>query len=261
MGWSNVTGSWMSIWVDGEYPIVIDIDGISIIENRRHMTKRRLAVLFSGRLNTDPAVYTNIMTHLVQGNEVDFFVSYSKSDQVWGQLESDPSEHASMVQRFLVMYQPKKHAENPEEYMDLSGYPKHPKTTPRRMLHMFQNRHQVSRLFQEYLTENPTIHYDIVVSTRCDIWYDEPVNLDECRRWTDQDLLVIPVGNDYQGINDQMALGNRDTVVTYLSLYPFLLDILNTGTVLLNPEIILKYYLEQRGVSVHRIGVEYHLVR
>jgi len=58
-----------------------------------------------------------------------------------------------------------------------------------------------------------------------------------------------------------MALGNRDTVVTYLSLYPFLLDILNTGTVLLNPEIILKYYLEQRGVSVHRIGVEYHLVR
>jgi len=225
------------------------------------MTKRRLAVLFSGRLNTDPAVYTNIMTHLIQGNEVDFFVSYSKTDQVWGQLESDPSEHASMVQRFLVMYQPKKHAENPEEYVDLSGYPKHPKTTPRRMLHMFQNRHQVSRLFQEYLTENPTIHYDIVVSTRCDIWYDAPVNLAECWRQTHQGHLVIPGGNDYWGINDQMALGNRDTLVTYLSVGPNFLDIINTGEVRLNPEIILKYYLEQRGVSVHRIGVEYHLIR
>ena len=225
------------------------------------MAKRRLAVLFSGRLNTDPAVYTNIMTHLIQGNDVDFFVSYSKSDQIWGQLDPDPSEHASMVQRFLAMYQPKKHAENPEEYVDLSGYPKREETTPRRMLHMFQNRDQVSRLFQEYLTENPTVHYDIVVSTRCDIWYDEPISLDECCGWADQDLLIIPVGNDYRGINDQMALGNRDTVVTYLSLYPSLLDILNTGTVLLNPEIILKYYLEQRAVSVHRMGIDYHLVR
>jgi len=225
------------------------------------MGKRKIAVLFSGRLNTDPTVYTNIMTQLIQENDVDFFVSYSKTDQVWGQSDPDPSEHASMVQAFLDMYQPKKHAENPEEYVDLSGYPKHHKTTPRRMLHMFQNRHQVGRLFQEYLAENPTIHYDMVMSTRCDIWYDAPIGLSECQRWCDDGKLIIPVGNDYQGINDQMAIGRADTVVTYLSLYPSLKDILDTGTVLVNPEIILKYYLEERGVCVHRMSIGYHLQR
>ena len=167
----------------------------------------KIAVLFSGRINDSIEQYTNFMQSIVQSNEVDFFISYNKT------------KNKSAVDQFLKMYKPKKHIENDEQYHDITKY-KNSSDKPMNILYMFQNRLKVIKLFDEYVQETGS-KYDFLISTRCDLWYYQHLNLDTFKTNVAQEnklLIINGIGNggmnncDSGGINDQFALGNYDNI-------------------------------------------------
>ena len=214
----------------------------------------KIAVLFSGRIIDSIEQYTNFMQSIVQSNEVDFFISYNKT------------KNKSAVDQFLKMYKPKKHIENDEQYHDITKY-KNSSDTPMNILYMFQNRLKVIKLFDEYLQETGS-KYDFLISTRCDLWYYQCLNLDKCNIVAQENKLLIinGIGNggmnncDSGGINDQFALGNYDNISTYLRLYDVFFNMLDNN-VILHPETLLLHYLTNENIKIQRFDIIYDIKR
>ncbi len=214
----------------------------------------KIAVLFSGRINDSIEQYNNFMKSIIQFNEVDFFISYSKTN------------NKQTVDNFIEMYKPKKFVENIEQQYDIAKYKANSKN-PMNILYMFQNRIQVINLFDEYVTETGS-QYDILISTRCDLWYFQSININAFNINHDDKLLYIINGIgqggmencDSGGMNDQFAMGNYNSISTYLRLYDDLFNMLNNN-IILHPETLLLEYIINNNIHIRRFDMIYDIVR
>jgi hypothetical protein len=209
----------------------------------------KIAILFSGRLNDNLLQYNNILQTLVQDYDVDFFISHSKT------------ENKELVNNFIKLYNPKKIMENDEKFsFDYTKYVKHPLTNSFNTFCMFKNRNNVCKLFMEYANETNT-HYDIVISNRCDLLFHEKLNYIDLKKIIDNNIICIPEGNDWEGgINDQFAIGNYNTMTEYLQAYQSLYCILEDG-IILHPETLLRFYLINKNIQIHRFPLKYDIQR
>ena len=203
----------------------------------------KIAILFSGRIDTTIEQYNNIMNNLVQSNDVDFFISHSKTDE-------------KSIQDFVNLYKPKKIIESDEIHFDYSKYPKRPWTNQYNIMCMFLNRKKVCKLFQEYINDN-NINYDIIISCRCDLWFDEKLDINSLMNYTNNNVLCIPNPQfDYTGINDQIAIGNYKMITIYLQVYDSLFNILESGGNF-HPETLLAIYLSVKCEKMYRFDLKY----
>jgi hypothetical protein len=209
----------------------------------------KIAILFSGRINDNLLQYNNILETLVQDYDVDFFISHSKTD------------NKELVNNFIKIYNPKKIMENDETcYFDYTKYVKNPYTNSFNTFCMFKNRNNVCKLFMEYVNETNT-HYDILISNRCDLLFHENLNYLDLKEMIDNNVLCIPQGNDwYDGINDQFAIGNYNTITNYLQVYEELYNILESG-IILHPETLLRFHLINKNIQIHRFSLNYNIQR
>ena len=205
----------------------------------------KIAVLFSGRINDDMQQYENIMNNLVSHHHADFFICYQKG--------SNPE----VVKNVISLYQPKKIMENDEIYFPVDKYPSAPETKPHTVMCMYKSRYLLRNLFQEYIEEtNP--EYDIVISTRMDMFYEDNIMLGEYQLpHIQKNILLIPEDWDCRGVNDQIAVGNQHTILNYLNVYDLLYGMLESG-VFINPEYILMCYLRYKNQDVLRHPAKYH---
>jgi beta-1,4-mannosyl-glycoprotein beta-1,4-N-acetylglucosaminyltransferase len=214
----------------------------------------KIAVLFYGRINGSIEQYQNFMQSIIQTNEVDFFISYSKT------------KNTTLVNSFLNMYKPKKFVENDEQFRDISKYKKS-SDKPMNILYNFQNRLKVIKLFDEYVKETDS-KYDFLIGTRCDLWYFQTLNLNILNLFANQNKLCIikgmgqgGMGNcDCGGINDQFALGNYENISVYLRLYEDLFKMLDNN-IILHPETLLLHYLTTKNVQIERFDMIYNIKR
>jgi hypothetical protein len=198
----------------------------------------KIAILISGRINDSIEQYENIIKQY-QGNEYDFFVSHSKTDD------------KEMVNRFIQLYNPKSIVESSEILIDISKYPQNSQTHIYNTQYMFLNRNNVCNLLDDYISSN-NIHYDIVVSTRCDIWCISNLNLEI------NDKLNIPKGNDWGGLNDQFAYGNYEVMKIYMKLD--IIEILEGGCII-HPESLLLAHIIKEKLNMIRFDLDYYLRR
>jgi len=100
---------------------------------------------------------------------------------------------------------------------------------------------------------------DVYVRMRYDIKLS---GLIDFRQYTFSDgLIYIPQGHDYrEGINDQFAFGNLNTMTEYYTLYLRHETIFNRG-VLFHTETFVKQNLINSGTEIVRIPIQTEIIR
>lgn len=207
----------------------------------------KIAILFSGRISFFQKSYPNIMENIVQGNEVDFFISYPKDPDI------------NETNAFLERFEPKVFMESNESYFYLKPkYNRSRHANYHNMMCMYLNRKNVCELFKKYIEENNT-HYDLVISYRIDYLISSKLDLNILYEKSNHDQLCIPEGNDYLGLNDQMALGNMNIMIKYLSCYDSLQNMFEKGTIL-HPETILYDYIKLNNIKTFRFPLKTDII-
>lgn len=208
----------------------------------------KIAILITGRINESSEIYKNIMENIVQGNEVDFFVSHVKNP------------NPIILKNFTDIYNPKIIIENNEVYPNVDKYIKRGETNNHNVMCMHLNRELVFTHFNNYVISN-NINYDIVISLRCDLWFNNKIDLQSLMNDVQNNFLCIPSGCDFVGgINDQCAFGNIETINIYMNLFSHVINILDRG-IILHPETLLKVYLDESKVNIKRPKIPYYIKR
>ena len=206
------------------------------------MTK--LAILFSGRIDRFDEHYTNIMSNIVQTNEVDFFISTICSD--------------TQLEHFCSLYKPKGICNDEINYDQYKHYEcnKYHMTNFHNMMCMHIHRMRVYQEMELYSNTTNT-KYDLVISMRLDAYSDSVLDIVGPVQ-EEADVVYIPNGYDWGGVNDQMALGNIQSMKVYMNLYQDIetwIQVQNFG-----PETILKNYLDAHNMNIIRFDFKYRLI-
>lgn len=208
----------------------------------------RIAILFSGRIQFFEKSYPNMMKNIVQGNDVDFFISYPKETDI------------NMTNDFLEKFEPKVFIESDEKYFHVRHVPKRcPGVNSHNTMCMYLNRKNVCTLFEKYIKEHK-ISYDLVISYRVDYFLSSKLDLQLLKNKSNQNLLCIPSGKDYHGLNDQMAIGNTETMIQYMSCYDTISELFKRGTIM-HPETILHDYVKYKKMNLFRFPLETSIIR
>lgn len=208
----------------------------------------KIAILLTGRINDSCEIYKNIMENIVQDNEVDFFVSHIKNP------------NPIILKKFTDIYKPKIIIESDEIYPNVDKYIKRSETNKHNVMCMYLNRQLVFSHFNNYVTSN-NIKYDIVMSLRCDLWFNNKIDLLSLNNDVKNNFLCIPSDFDYvNGINDQCAFGNIETINIYMNLFNSVINILDRD-IILHPETLLKVYLDESKVNIKRPKISYYIKR
>lgn len=205
----------------------------------------KIALLISGRLNMNPILYKNTCSFFAP-HFFDLFVSHSSG--------YSPEQ----ISEFNALYNPKRIRESDEKCIDISEYPKRPETYSHRMMCMYLNRKYVFEVFEKYIEETQET-YDIVISTRLDVFYDSPIYLDSFQFDTST-TVYIPEQYDYGGINDQLAIGKFDGMKIYMNVYDNIEYLLKLG-VTVHPETILLHHLNIYQIQIQRFPLKYRIIR
>ena len=141
----------------------------------------------------------------------------------------------------------------PEKWNNISI--KHESTRPYNMCSMYYNNMKAFELIEQHSNEN-NIKYDLVVKFRPDIMND---NL--------PDLFLTEIGEVYTpkehsfgwpDINDMIAFGDFNSMKVYSTLYNHIDEYIDKQ-VLFHPETMLRYHLDDKGISIKNFSYIYEL--
>jgi len=200
----------------------------------------RIAVLVYGRLNKCIEHYENIMEHIGKEHTVDVYMS------------SDNSSEA-LRKGFLDLYKPIAYTNDPVTYdYDLGAYRgKRPETNIHNMTCHFINKNRVFALLEAYV-EKTNVHYDAVLSLRLDCVFHNRFDFNGIA----ENTVYIPTGNDFWGINDQLAYGSLATMKKYNSIDAKTL--LDRNLCIPHPECLCLANIKFHGLQVQRVNLQYH---
>jgi hypothetical protein len=116
---------------------------------------------------------------------------------------------------------------------------------------MFYNHYKNMQLIEEYGKK-----YDVVLYLRADMLPSASLELP---LQIEKNTIYIPSSYDYNGINDQMAFGDFESMKKYTSLYAHLNTYIKNKEVGFHPETILQYHLKKIGVNISRFEFPYDL--
>ena len=99
------------------------------------------------------------------------------------------------------------------------------------------------------------IRFDKILKFRLDLKHFGDINLTPAQ----ENTVCIPNCYDFCGINDQVAYGNSNAMRRYCLLVNFIFEYCNQNNVIYNPEILLKYHLEDKKIGIERFNFLYEL--
>jgi hypothetical protein len=203
----------------------------------------KIAVLVYGRLQKCVEHYSNILETIGNNNEIDFFLSSDNSSE-------------SLLSDFIHLYKPILYNNNPIyfDYNLQELYPGNPHTTNNdNMTRHFINKNRVVSLLDEYINKE-NVHYDIVISLRIDVIFNNKFIFDDL----EDNTIYIPLDNDFcGGINDQIAYGKLDVMRKYN--YINVIDLLEKKLTVAHPENLTLVNILYNNLSIKRVNLQYFL--
>ena len=199
----------------------------------------RIAIIFSGKIDSFEKNYNNILKYIVKDNTVDYFLSHSP------ELNSD-------LEGFIKLYNPKILINDKIKYFNCSNYQY---INFHDTMCQYVNRYRIAKVLLKYANSNKIV-YDLVISYSTEITTDSYINLEEMLTQCNDNIIYIPNCCDNDGINDQIAIGNMTSMKKYLECYIKLRELLNEGCVLQSHKI-LKQYIDKIGLNVNRFNFNY----
>lgn len=205
------------------------------------------AVLFYGRIKNYDTNYANLKKYL---GEADFFISHSP------ELNEDLTD-------FIKLYQPKIIIDEPIIVDEtLLSYPKAifyvTDEMIRKRLAACINIERVFNSFEKYVLDTNT-QYDKIIVTRVDLLYYSQYPFENIV--LDNNVIYIPEGRDHEGgMNDQVAVGNINSIKEYCSINKNYKKLLDNGTGH-HSETVLKAHLKDKNLIVKRFFLDYIINR
>lgn len=204
----------------------------------------KIAVLFYGRIDKCKNNYENIKNNLIN-NDVDIYLSCDD-----GSIDD--------LNDFIRLYKPVNYCNN-KKSSDLSIYDKYSANgnvvNINKMIPCLINKKKVFELMK-----SSNIIYDIIISTRIDIFYNEKIYLDNFNLINSS--LYIPCNCDYgtNSINDQIAIGNFNNMEKYMKIYDNIISYLENGTSK-HPESLTFANINFHKINVERFNLSYIIIR
>jgi hypothetical protein len=198
--------------------------------------KLRVAVVFSGRATCYDESY-EWFDKLSDKYDVDFYCSIS-------------TELDEYYQKFVDLYKIKKYI-----FGDMQAQEQYSNINIRNRQSMFYNLKLAVDLV-------PLDDYDVILYARADIVCTEDIDLSASAQRHDKDNVVfIPSGYDYEGVNDQMAFGTPAAMFKYSRVYDNIEEYLKYGFINedVHPETTLNVHIVDTGLKVQRFDLNYSL--
>lgn len=112
--------------------------------------------------------------------------------------------------------------------------------------------HGCNELKKEFEQEHDFI-YDAVIRCRTELKFDRKLVTDDLEKiQEDENVVMIPKGRDFSGINDQFAIGSSSAINKYTNLK----NCISKG---LNPHVLMKTHLLNSKLSIVRFSFPYEL--
>lgn len=217
-----------------------------------------IALQFSGQLRDFKQCYNFFKIQLLDNIDIDIYLSTWKLNVA--QLFNDDGDLSDFINMYIVKNYRTDNLDTNSPLAKRLKYlidlcPKHNVyggTKYDYMIYGFYQRYKCNQLRQRY-----GINYDKIIVTRPDLVLGEPFTRDILEYNGDE--LLIPAGSDWvYGTNDLMVIGSPRHIDTYCNLFQYLEEYILSG-VLLHPEHLLKYHLDEHSVPVKRFSYVTHL--
>lgn len=204
-----------------------------------------IAVLIYGRINKSIDHYSNLIDSIGREHDIDFFLSSDNSNQ-------------TQLQDFINIYKPISYINDEIKYVcnfgKYSGL--RPETNIHNMTCHFINKCRVFTLLENHI-KNSNINYDVVISFRIDIFCYSNFNINNIENNT----IYIPFGNDWDGINDQIAYGNVLTIKKYMNIFTTSFYLLETHKTIPHPEHLTLANINLYNLNICRFQLDYTIKR
>jgi hypothetical protein len=203
---------------------------------------KKIALLFYGRLKKYKEHHDNIMSIFCSNSIIDCYLSSDNSDN-------------NELKGFIDIYKPKSYINDKIEHnINLSVFNRAPETNVDNMIRHFINKKRVFKLLEEEILKS-NITYDIIISLRLDLLFNNKLSLNTIN----SNILYIPIGYDYRGINDQIAMGDFITMKKYNNIIDNVIFLLSNNILMVNPESLTKTNIVYNKLVVERIYLEYRI--
>ena len=119
----------------------------------------------------------------------------------------------------------------------------------------FINKNRVFLLLEEYINKT-SIHYDVVISLRIDLVFQNSFDFNNLL----DNTIYIPAGNDWlDGINDQLAYGKIDVMKKYNSINP--VNLLEQKLTVPHPESLNLANINFHKLEIKRVNLNHIIDR
>ena len=208
----------------------------------------KVALLLSGNMTDWTVNYIYFKRYLLDHYDVDIFISTWKGYKIY-EIDGLRPDNTYNPIVFDVQDYEKGFGNTWSKITEPFEYKKEDNTNLDSCMSMWYKAQRVNELKNEYQSITG-INYDLVIKTRPDLKLEKKVVL----RKPKKDILYIPKGWDWSGgINDLFAYGNSKVMDVYADLFKSYIYLLQECNVSLNPEIILKDYINNsEGIKVKR---------
>lgn len=203
----------------------------------------KIALLFSGRIKAWQECYVNFKKNILDVNSEHLIHSF---------LCHNAENTLCEIERFCELYNIKKYENIHIDITYLSRkVPLRQNYDARYM--SFKMYYCWNRAFQ--LMKSQGIDYDIIINMRADISFQQPLLISSI--FLSPASLYVPSGNDWSGMNDQLAFGSMVTMEHYTNIYNKVLEIHNKTKTPFHTETYVKLHNEE--LPIIRFPLDYSL--
>lgn len=219
----------------------------------------KIAVLLTGRLyskqiNKDNIgikndIYNKSINSIkLLGDDITIFCSLNKSIEI--------NEYTDKFCKDFNITSQQINIEDTQEPSELYKYRKAPASNYHSVYSMFYHNKRSFELLEQYKNKY-NIDFDIIIKFRGDLNSNSLISLNHK---LDNLTVYIPSGFDYGGINDQIAVGNFETMKIYCSCIDKISNYCR-NKIIFHPETILKYHLDKNNVKIVRFKYNYNIIK
>lgn len=128
---------------------------------------------------------------------------------------------------------------------------------------MYTHNKKAFQMMKDYENKND-LSFDIVIKYRGDIISKNPMPL-PCstlaRNLLEENTVYIPNDHDWGGVNDQIAIGTKESMEIYCNCIDNIPNLCYSGKSDYHPETLLLNHLKESKLNVSRFDFEYSLYR
>lgn len=200
-----------------------------------------IALLLQGSIRHWQKTLPTFLKYVKNTNNMDIFLGHNT------ELIENLTEFKETCKTVSVVNEPIKYTH------DYTKYPSERKDVNLHlMITRFINRQRVFQDFEQY-AEGNNKKYDFVVSCFVNVEFSDFIRFD-CL--PEEEVVYIPRGDDWGGLNYRVAYGPPNAMAKYMNLYTNLIPLLQNGCIP-HPETLMKRYVEDISLNIVRSTASY----